>query len=293
MATIRTYIISLCAMMLTAEALACASTAPDLAAINLPSYYSGAQRADIDLIRKRSYDQAISPFVIFRRHLLQKVDAAILGDAEAGACATKMLSSLSSDFTAHTVNTVEGQRRRAMLLSSLAVAWYKLNRVQPPHSSITQFFLSQAEESEAFFRSNPSPTASGNLRVFSVLLSSATNAVASLDQAKNKITLSSILCRIDADGSIPTEAARGRKADDYHLFSARALAASLLILGREGISCLEATDRLARRVANFTHPEVCFVVEVLSRKRLADCRGPHFSDVMLGGRMDLLPGYLE
>jgi hypothetical protein len=89
-----------------------------------------------------------------------------------------------------------------------------------------------------------------------------------------------------------TEAARGSKSADYHLFAARAIAASVAILGARDLPCGDATRRLGLKVARDTglgRAEACAAVRILAPMAIDEkCRAARVTDVMVGGRLDLI-----
>lgn len=274
------------------SARACNFAVASVAAVNGPSYYTDRARSRADPAAKQAYDAAMADFVRFRTQVLRWADAAQYSDG-AGRCAAHALHAFARRLGFEPITTPEGQRRRAMLLASLVVAWHKVHtdaEARPYAADINRFFLDQADRAETYFRSvGETPTNRGNLRAFSVLLSAAANAAAGQDQNATRATLSMILCAIGSDGTMPAEAQRGAKAADYHAFAARALAAGVVILGRNGLACLANAEALGAKIARASgleRSEVCGAVRTLAPAVVTDrCRQTIVIDAMVGGRL--------
>lgn len=251
-------------LLLPASALAfdCPATAPPVISLDFGSRYADGDptRSQLDEDADRAADEALAPVEDFLRELTRMTgelhrdgtDRAAVADCAMGAMAEWAEAGALSDLRTDTAHLTLGAR----------VAGFALVAMQAvPHATrdgevqaVTRWLAEMTRAQMVWWEADaPRNARQGNLRAWAAL-GAATVAGLTDDpvaRAWAAWSVDYILCTANADGSLPQEMRRGKRALHYQLHALAPLTVTVLQLKRQGFDLKDTCDGALRRAARF------------------------------------------
>jgi poly(beta-D-mannuronate) lyase len=257
------------ALMLAHPALAadCPPAPEPVLSLDYASRYAAdsESRSDIDAEAKEKAEDALRPIDDFLRDLTAAANAVMEDGADRQAAADCVVAQIATWAGAGAMRDLQSETARLTAGSRIAGFGLVLLQVMP-HSGLAaeaatiRAWLADLMQAQMLFWEEEAPRGAkqGNLRAWAAL--GGSTAAALLDdpviRGWSAWSLRYILCKAEADGSLPQEMRRERLALQYQLHSIAPLVVSTLLLSRQGIDLRAECDGALRRVVDFAVADV-------------------------------------
>ena len=258
---------ALVALALAAAPLGAAADCPavpePVVALGFDSRYAGSDdtRSDIDPEAEAEAEAALAPLDAFISDLAQRTDMAVR-DAD-GAAAGCVLSALAAWARADALAEQGTETAKLTIGARLAALALIAGRVAPATESedlaaVRDWLARRVEEQMRFWETAPDGARRGNLRAWAGLAAAATALLTqdAVTRGWAAWSLAYVACTADADGSLPQEMARGKRALHYQLHAVAPLTVGAAVLRRQGIDLTARCDRALDRIVAFTLADV-------------------------------------
>ncbi len=255
-------------VMTPSAAQACDLPPPALQGLDVPRFYADRTGTVEDPVLKALQVRGTAPVRAWLSHVTREADSSLrraspsLGAYKA-RCAVEWLEAWAArDALLGTMATKQAEAERRWTLAGAALAYLKVRAHAEPHQQDTiERWLRRlsARAAAAFQASGAKP----NNHLYWLGLGLAATAVATEDRARwaeARTILDQGAAAVQADGTLPLELARGRRALHYHVFAAMPLVSLAYLAQVHGETLprrtMDALDRLvARTVAGLQDPD--------------------------------------
>ena len=252
----------LTAGMARAQDAECAIAPEPVFSLSFGSRYAddSATRSEIDPKADADADDALRPIDDFLRDLTASANKLLEDDTDKPALADCIVSQIviwarkaaMTDLQSDTANLTIGSRLAGFALVMLQVK---------PHATSTDeqaeilAWLSALMQTQMLFWEEEAPDGArqGNLLAWAALGASALAGLTDDPALRGWATwsVSYVLCKAEADGSLPQEMTRGKYALKYQLHAIAPLVVSVLLLDRQGIALHAICDTALDRIIGF------------------------------------------
>jgi len=238
----------------------CPETPPPLAGLDVESRYDpdDPERARIDPARAKAYRERIKPMQEFLAAVVAAANNSIEKPLARNAwadCAAGLLDGWAAADALSRTKTNAGKLLQGSRIAGLALAYVQIESALPAESArarrIPRWLARRAKDGQAFIESRPDArSSSANHRYWNGLAAAAAG-VAANDRALFEWGVESArigLRQVDADGFLPLELARGKRARDYHIYAIAPLTLIAEIAAGDGIDLYRLNDGALRRL---------------------------------------------
>ncbi|NUB44846.1 alginate lyase family protein [Fertoebacter nigrum] len=244
------------------DSFTCAAAPEPVMSLAYGSRYAegDASRSELDTTADAEADDALRPIDDFLRDLTETAntvldegtDKAAVADCLVGQMAAWARADAMGDLQSPTSNLTIGARIAGFGLVLLQVQDH--SRMEAEKAEITGWLQRLMQAQLVFWEEEaPDGARQGNLRAWAALAASTTAALT--DDAVMRgwaaWSVSYILCKAEADGSLPQEMSRGKYALKYQLHSIAPMAVSVLLLDRQGIALQGSCSNALARIVGF------------------------------------------
>lgn len=240
---------------------ACAGAPAPVMTLAVPSKYGndGPRRDTIDFDGAEQAHAALAPLRAFTAQIVRQANRySKTGDAAAARCVLAGLKTWADAGALRQMSDANAQFERGSTLAGLSLA---LMQVAPALEkdaqwrNVTGWMTGLARQMTDYFDGSAKLAGSSNNHRDWAALAAAGVAVVGGDRALldwSAARYRDTVCGATAQGGLPLELARGRKALDYHLFALGALVPLAAILDTNGVAAFAMCDGALPRIVRFT-----------------------------------------
>lgn len=241
---------------------ACAAPPAPVISLKVTSKYGndGPMRDTVDPDADRTFEAEMAPIRKFAQTVVKTANRYTEdGHAADARCALSWLDAWAEGQALTEMENPNAEFERAQIVAGLAIA---LIQIAPAvegddrRASVIRWMAGLASSTDAFFsKTRDKLRGSRNNHAYWAALASAAVAVAAddrklLDWAAQ--TYKDGVCGATAQGALPLEMARGKKALEYHLFALNALVPVAAFAETNGIKAYGICDGALSRIVQFT-----------------------------------------
>ena len=244
------------------DAFECGAAPEPVASLSYGSRYAedSESRSELDEAANAEADDALRPVDDFLRDLTEaanlvfrdKTDTEAVANCVVGQIATWAEAGALGDLQSDTSNLTIGSRLAGFGLVLLQVLPHTTEKAEVAQ---IKTWLAGLMQTQMLFWEEQAPKGArqGNLRAWAALAGSTAAEI--LDDPVMRgwaaWSVSYVLCKADADGSLPQEMSRGKFALKYQLHAIAPLVVSMLLLDRQGIALKDTCDGAIARIVGF------------------------------------------
>ena len=219
-----------------------------------------ASRSDIDAKGDAEADDALRPVDDFLRDLTEAANGVFAADADAPAIAACVTARIATWARAGALNGLESETANLTIGSRIAGFGLVLLQVQShvtasADAEVAKDWLAGLMRSQMQFWEEDAPDGArqGNLRAWAAMAAATTSALRDDPVARGWAawSVSYILCKAEADGSLPQEMKRGKYALKYQLHAIAPLVVAVRLLEQQGIPLAAQCDNALSRTVGF------------------------------------------
>lgn len=241
------------------EPAACAPAPEPVFSLSYGSRYTAdsENRSDLDADADAAADEALGPIDDFLRDLTRDANAVFEEGADKAAIASCLIGQIAVWAAADAMSDLQSPTARLTIGSRIAGFSLVLLQVQD-HAGpsddldLVRAWLGRLMQAQMVFWEEEAPDGAkqGNLRAWAALAGAATSALVDdpVMRGWSAWSVRYILCKAEADGSLPQEMSRGKYALKYQFHAVAPLVVGSLLLDRQGIqvqsNCENALDRI-------------------------------------------------
>ncbi|MEQ8825326.1 MAG: alginate lyase family protein [Filomicrobium sp.] len=245
------------------SAFACAPAPAPIHNLNLQRYYSDAKGIRIDTAKRRELRAAVAPLKSFMVETAQQTDAVWRGsepDVARAKCVLAWLEAWArADALLGKMSTKQAKYERNWALSGLALSYLKVRPFVPvtQHEVISRWLLKLANLNRAFL--NESGRKRNNHRYWLGLGLGAVGLATDDERAWSdaRAIMAEAAQSITANGTLPLELARGKRAVHYHNFAAQPLFVLIALARARGEDWSALNDGAFGRLVGFLADALC------------------------------------
>ncbi|NTE88840.1 alginate lyase family protein [Agrobacterium rubi] len=239
-------------------------TAPPKATVSLviTSKYGGdgPQRDTIDPEAERTFKKQMKPIRAFSQQVVKMANRYTLQGSIADAqCTLSWLDAWAQAEALSKMDNPNAEFERAQTLAGLSIALLQVEpavRDDARFAIVTRWMTGLATSTNAFFDATRDQLkGSRNNHAYWAALASAGVATVADDKALLDWSVQTYqrgVCGATAQGGLPLELERGKKALEYHLFALNALVPVAAFAEANGISAYNMCGGALRKIVNFT-----------------------------------------
>lgn len=239
----------------------CAAAPPPVVALSITSKYGndGPRRDTIDAAAAAAEQAQMAPLRDFGQRVVKMANAYSRGgDGGEAACALAWLDAWASGNALSQMKDANAQFERASLLAGLSLALMQVDpavAADPRRARVVAWMQQSAQAAIGYFDATSQLKGSRNNHLYWAGLAAAGVAVLGNDRAMlawGAKTYGDAVCGATAQGGLPLELQRGKKALDYHLFALNALVPLAAILEKNGVTAYAQCDGALHRIVHFS-----------------------------------------
>jgi poly(beta-D-mannuronate) lyase len=240
----------------------CAAPPAPVVSLKVISKYGndGPMRDTVDPEADRAFEVQMAPIRKFAQTVVKMANRYTQGGRAADArCALSWLDAWAQGRALTEMSNPNAQFERAQIVAGLGIALIQISpaaRGDARLANVTQWMAGLATSTDAFFSATRDKLrGSRNNHAYWAAVASAAIAVVAddrklLDWAVD--TYKDGVCGANAEGGLPLELTRGKKALEYHLFALNALVPVAAFAEANGIKAYGVCDGALSRIAQFT-----------------------------------------
>jgi len=240
----------------------CAAPPEAIVSLAITSKYGsdGPQRDTIDPEADRTFKKQMKPIRAFSQQVVKMANRYTLRGGIADAqCTLSWLDAWAHGKALSKMDNPNAEFERAQTLTALSIALMQVEpavRNDPRFPTIVGWMTDLATSTSAFFDATRDRLkGSRNNHAYWAALASASVAALADDKALLDWSVQTYqrgVCGATAQGALPLEVERGKKALEYHLFALNALVPVAAFAEANDIPAYDMCDGALRKIVNFT-----------------------------------------
>ncbi len=245
-----------------AMSLDCTTPPEAIVSLAITSKYGsdGPQRDTIDAEANRTFKKQMKPIRAFSQQLVKRANRYTLRGGIADAqCTLSWLDAWAQGKALSQMDNPNAEFERAQTLAGLSIALLQVApavRNDARFATVVRWMTDLATSTNAFFDATRDRLkGSRNNHAYWVALASASVAALADDKALLDWSVQTYhrgVCGATAQGALPLELERGKKALEYHLFALNALVPVAAFAEANDIPAYDMCDGALRKIVNFT-----------------------------------------
>ncbi len=254
-----------CGLAAASRVIACPLPPPVIRTLELQRFYTDTVGSKIDPVLAARHAQATRPVRSWLDQVVRHADGAVRQDTPSlnryyAHCALEWLESWAQrDALLETMQTKQAEAERRWTLAGAALAYLKVKSFAPPkqRETVERWLSKLATRTEAAFKASG---AKPNNHIYWLGLGLAASAMATGEAARWEMarTIMQEAARaITAEGTLPLELARGRRALHYHAFAAMPLVTLAFLAHVRGEDWTSFNDGALDRLVRMTYAGLC------------------------------------
>lgn len=241
---------------------ACATPPAPIVSLAVISKYGsdGPARDTVDPQADRAFQAQMAPIRTFAQTVVKMANRYIEHGRSADArCALAWLDAWAKGNALTQMDNPNAEFERAQILAGLGMALIQISAAVEQDArrpAVDQWMKELAATTDAFFTATRDRLkGSRNNHAYWAALASAAVAAAADDRKLldwSVATYRAGVCGATAEGALPLELARGKKALEYHLFALNALVPVAAFAEANGVKAYDICDGALSRIVRFT-----------------------------------------
>ncbi len=240
----------------------CAAPPAPVISLKVTSKYGndGPMRDTVDPDADRTFQAEMAPIRKFAQTVVKTANRYTEdGHADNARCALSWLDAWAEGQALSEMSNPNAQFERAQILAGLAIALIQISPAVEGDArlvNVTRWMAGLATSTDAFFSATHDKLrGSRNNHAYWAALASASVAVVADDRKMLDWAIETYrdgVCGATAQGALPLELTRGKKALEYHLFALNALVPIAAFAEANGIKAYSICDGALSRIVHFT-----------------------------------------